>query len=354
MSEPKSVRAIFFTDGIEVPASRYRCEQFFPYFASDGISPTLSYAYGRAYNRIHRTRLGPVYKLAARVKRAARQALVPFSDFDVAVLQRTALPQTAAPERFAAWIDTVPHILDFDDSLHIGPGGSSSPARERAFRQAIEAADHLVAGNEWLAEFAGEPEKTTVIPTVIDTSRYVPGPSFEDDVIVGWMGTSGNFPYLEKVVPALKTVLRRHPNLRVRIVSNADFGPLAGVPRVEQIRWTADREIELLQSFDIGLMPLLDLPATRGKCAFKMIQYMSVAAPVVVSAVGANVEVARGSELGFLLDEWHHWADAISELVDSPDLRTQMGTAGRQRATAHYSVQAVLPLWQHLLKTLAH
>jgi glycosyltransferase involved in cell wall biosynthesis len=344
------VRAIFFTDGIEVPASRYRCEQFFPYFAKAGIDPTLSYAYGQAYNRVHRTPLGSAYKLASRLKRAARQMLVPFSDFDVAVLQRTAIPHTAAPERWAAKLGTVPTIFDFDDSLHLAAGGVDSPARAAAFREACEAADHLVAGNEWLAEFAARPDKTTVIPTVIDTDRYLPSPKLEEDLVIGWMGTAGNFPYLDRVADALKSVLRQYTNVRVRIVSNADFEPLAGVPRVEQIRWTPHREIELLQSFDIGLMPLEDSPVTRGKCAFKMIQYMSVGTPVVVSAVGANLEVARGTELGTLVRDWRGWEPALVDLIESPQMRKEMGEAGRRRAVQQYSVDAVLPTWIEILK----
>lgn len=346
------MRAIFFTDGVEVPASRYRCEQFFPYFAAAGIDPTLSYAYGRRYNQVHHTKLGPAYKLGSRLKRAARELLLPFSDFDVAVLQRTAIPQTALPERFVASVGHVPTIFDFDDSLHIGASGERSALREAAFRQAIESADHLVAGNEWLAEFAGRPDKTTIIPTVIDTDRYVPAEKIEDGVVIGWMGTSGNFPFLEQVVPSLQSLLRRYPELRIRIVSNADFRPLAGVPRVEQIRWTPTREIELLQSFDIGLMPLEDSLVTRGKCAFKMIQYMAVGRPVVVSAVGANVEVSRGADLGAVLDDWENWESALAELIDDEERRAEMGANGRQRAVAHYSVDAVLPTWLTLLRTL--
>lgn len=353
MSPQHDLKAIFFTDGLEVPASRYRCAQFFPYFREAGVDPTLSYSYGKLYNRIHGSRWSNLYKVATRAKRAAREALVPFSDFDVAVLQRTALPQSALPERFASWVDTVPQIFDFDDSLHLGPDGQTSPSRLRALHHAVKAADHVVAGNRWLADFAGVPDKTTVLPTVIDTSRYIPADKLEDDVVIGWMGTAGNFRFLRWVAPALESVLRRHPNTRVRIVSNADFLPLAGVPRVEQIRWSPDREIELLQSFDIGLMPLEDSPVTRGKCAFKMIQYMAVGAPVVVSKVGANVEVAEGAELGFLLDDWDEWADAVSELIEDPELRDEMGRAGRRRAVSDYSVESVLPRWLEILRRTA-
>jgi glycosyltransferase involved in cell wall biosynthesis len=141
--------------------------------------------------------------------------------------------------------------------------------------------------------------------------------------------------------------------VRVRLVSNADFEPLRGLDRVEQIRWSAAEEILLLQSFDIGLMPLVDSPLTRGKCAFKMIQYMAVGAPVVVSPVGANVDVMQGVEAGYLVDEFDEWSDALLALVDDAEARQRMGAQGRDRAVERYSIDAVLPTYLEIFEKLA-
>lgn len=300
----------------------------------------MIYAYGEHYNDVFDRRLiGPAYKLLSRARRAVRTALV--RDADIVFHQRTAFPHTAIPEQILA-ARGVPSILDFDDAIYLGPGGVPSALRERAFRDAVAVADHCIAGNRHLAEVAGVPEKTTIIPTVIDTDRFVPAkkePS--DEVVVGWMGTAGNFPFLEHIVPAVKTVLAERDNVHVRLVSNAEFRPLSGHDRVEQIRWTAAREVELLQSFDIGLMPLEDTRLTRGKCAFKMIQYMAVGIPVVVSAVGANNEVMEGVDIGYGLDRFDEWADALLRLIDFADERAAMGAAGRERAVSSYSVTGV-------------
>src|SRR5690606_15523920 len=138
---------------------------------------------------------------------------------------------------------------------------------------AVRGATHVIAGNRYLADLANSPAKTTVIPTVVDTDVYRP---IEDvsparPVTIGWMGSSGNFGSLRLIVPAVVKVLEALPNVRFRIVSNAPFHELQGVPKVEQIPWSRDREIALLQSFDLGLMPLENSEATLGKCGFKMI-----------------------------------------------------------------------------------
>lgn len=337
------------SDGVDAPGPRYRCVQFFPHFERAGLRCEIYHAYGKLYNRLLRRPLvGAAYKTITRAKRAVATAVV---RPDIMFLQRTAFPQTAIAERIAHRRG-IPMIFDVDDAIYLGPTGAPSRAREKAFRDALRVADHYIAGNQHLAEVGGVPDKTTVIPTVIDTDRYVPpARRAEGGPVIGWMGTMTNLSRLERVVPALERVLRELPDARVRIVSNADFAPLRGVDRVEQIRWSAATEIELLQSFDIGLMPLEDSAVTRGKCAFKMIQYMAVGAPVVVSAVGANVEVIGDHALGYALDGFD-WTDALLALARDPDLRARMGAVGRERAVASYSVRGVLPEYLRIFRSL--
>ena len=72
--------------------------------------------------------------------------------------------------------------------------------------------------------------------------------------------------------------------------------------------WSLEQEVPLIQQFVaagceavVGLMPLPDTPWTRGKCAYKLIQCMACAIPVVASRVGANVE-AVPLECGLLAE----------------------------------------------------
>ncbi len=350
------MKILFLTEGTTVPASRFRVGQFIPHFESRGIDCTVRAAYGDWYNAAARTAVGPAYKLLWRLKRVGQG--LDAGRFDVVFLQRPALPFSALPERAVTRANRRT-IFDVDDSIFLGAGGKVDPARRRAFEDEVELARHVICGNSYLAEEAGAPEKTTVIPTVIDTDRYVPAEAGKaekaegEPVVIGWMGTSGNFPFLEEIAPALREVLEARPEAVVRFVSNAPFEPLADHPRVEQIPWSKEREIELLQSFDIGLMPLEDSALTRGKCGFKMIQYMAVGTPVVVSAVGANVEIFEGSGAGFLADSWDAWCEPLLGLVDDAEMRKKMGVAGRVHAVESYSVKSVIDRYIDIFERVA-
>lgn len=345
------MKVLFLCEGMTVPASRFRVAQFIPHFQRLGLECDVRFAYDQHYNRWRSSKLGGAYKLLWRLKRIPYAADA--DEFDLVFIQRPAIPHTSWPERLTASLN--PRIVfDFDDSIHIDPSGAVSRARETAMHEIVDLAQWVITGNSFLAELAGAPHKTTVIPTVIDTDQYVP-PDRRDDqrLVIGWMGTAGNFPFLEKLVEPVERALEQIPNAVVRIVSNEDFRPWKDNPRVEQIRWSAGNELAMLQSFHIGLMPLIDGPLTKGKCAFKMIQYMAVGCPVVVSAVGANVEVFEGSEAGFCLTEFDEFSDALVELANNSELRRQAGAAGRSRAVEGYSIEAVLPAYVRIFERVA-
>ncbi|MFB6352394.1 MAG: glycosyltransferase family 4 protein [Bradymonadaceae bacterium] len=340
---------LFLTEGTDAPASRYRCEQFIPHLERAGFSCDLAGAYGTLYNQVFETPIAPLYKLATRAKRGAQTVMV--GDYDLVFAQRLALPHTALPEIAASL--RRPVILDFDDAFFLDPDGERNPIRERAFRVAVDRASQVIAGNRYLADWADAEDKTEVIPTVIDTGTYRPPPvaSLDPPRVIGWMGTASNFVSLRPVLPAVEAVLEARDDTIFRLVSNAKLPELEDHPQVEQIAWTARGELRWLQSFDVGLMPLLDNPSTRGKCGFKMIQYMAVGVPVVASPVGANTEILEGSGAGYFA-EGEGWSDKIEELIENARKRRAMGREGREYVVENYSVESVIERYIELFETV--
>jgi glycosyltransferase involved in cell wall biosynthesis len=232
-----------------------------------------------------------------------------------------------------------PLVLDIDDAVWLeGFGGRSA---SRLARRAAAG----IAGNAFLADWLSQYcASVHVIPTAIDCQRFRPAETPPDagTFVIGWTGTSGNFLYLEAIAPALADALRAIPGAVVVIV--ADRRPvLDGVPpeRVRFERWSADREAVALQAMHVGLMPLEDNDWTRGKCSFKMLQYMATGLPAVVSPVGMNVEVLAHGESGLTARSTREWTDALVALARDPERRRRLGTTGRAVAQAHYDVPVV-------------
>jgi glycosyltransferase involved in cell wall biosynthesis len=80
-----------------------------------------------------------------------------------------------------------------------------------------------------------------------------------------------------------------------------------------------------------------------------LVEAMAAGRPVVATAVGGNVDAVR-PETGLLVPPSNPaaFATAIAQLLANPDLRAQMGAAGRRVARAEYHAQAVIPQLENI------
>jgi len=325
------VRALFLIEGWISPAPRYRVLQYLDFLRKQGVHCEVRALHGERYPFFSRWPLvGQFYKTLVRARRWLQ--ISDAGHFDVVVQQRLTLPFSSAIERRLFRLN--PRVVfDFDDALY-RTGDGADARRKRVFETTVRGSREVVAGSRYLAQRCTR--EVTVIPTVIDTGRYQPVAATSATVTIGWMGTYSNLPNLRDVLPSVARVLERYPEARLQIVADQD--PKLDLRRYQFIDWCKTEEIERLQGFDIGIMPLRDTLWNRGKCAFKIVQYMSVGIPVVASKVGANVDVVLDGQTGFLVGESLSWESALSRLLDDPELRASMGAAGRKRCVQSYSV----------------
>jgi glycosyltransferase involved in cell wall biosynthesis len=243
-----------------------------------------------------------------------------------------------------------PRILDVDDAIWLRGRGSSS-------RTLARNADLVICGNEYLAEvFAGWNRNVAVLPTAVDTDRYTPSPEWgktNGRPVIGWSGTSGGFRYLRGIARALAITLRRVPGAVFRVI--ADLPPV--IPelgnRIEFVPWSPEKEILELRKFSVGIMPLDDTSWSRGKCAFKLLTYMSCGLPVLGSPVGMSADVlaAAGADTGPQSES--EWVDSMTRaLLDSTWARTT-GERGRQSVLQRFSLRVLAPRFAELLRGTA-
>ncbi len=232
-----------------------------------------------------------------------------------------------------------PLVLDVDDAIWL-----TNPRGEKAVARLAEAADAVFAGNSYLGEWFGQfNNRVHVVPTAVDTERFVPGePAPDPSFVIGWIGTGGNLKYLYDIDAALAAVMAENRDAKLLVVSNVVPNFLTvPVERVEFVTWSPDVEVGCLQRMDVGIMPLRDGEWERGKCAYKMLQYMACAKPVVVSPVGMSREIVERSRVGKAAETEADWVDAIIDYSLDPALRAVHGRCGRQVVEQFYSVETV-------------
>jgi glycosyltransferase involved in cell wall biosynthesis len=317
-------RVLFLAERDEQEAaSRCRVYQYVPFLKARGIDAEVVAG------------LLPAREIARRARAV-----------DAVVVQRRVL----TPLRLLALRRAAKRLLfDFDDSIWLRrdrSGRIRSVRWPRRLRLAVTVrmSDAIIAGNEYLAAWARPSNPAiTIVPTPVDPAYYASGASAATPangaLRLSWVGGADNLVYLRRLEPAFAAVARAFPKAVLRVVSSAPFE--SSVIRVENVRWSLADEVANLAAAEIGLMPLEDDAWTRGKCAYKALQYMAVGVPVVCSPVGMNAEVVVDGTNGFLATTVEQWTEKLLALAGSSDLRRAMGERGRKLIEEKYSVEAM-------------
>ena len=250
-------------------------------------------------------------------------------------------------------------VFDVDDAIYVrkprrlGEAADDSPWRKRKFAATCRWVDVVAAGNDVLAGVARRSARAiAILPTSIDTAAYRPTTATAADApTVVWIGSPENLVYLEMIRPALARLSVRYPALKLRVICSRfpDWGDV----KVERIAWSTATEAESLAAAHIGVMPLTDDEWARGKCAFKLLQYMAAALPCVASPVGANTEAVIEGVNGFHARTTEEWEQHLESLIRSPALRARLGAGGREHVESRYALRTYQARYLELLARLA-
>lgn len=332
-------------------STRYRLGQYVPGLASRGIDLQIVHLLGDDYLRGRFS--GDSIQIAGLLKSSLARLgdLWHQHEYDVVMLHCELFP--LMPGWMERALIRIPYIYDFDDAFYLKYGkgrlGITSPLLAHKFDTVMEGATAVTAGNHVLSQYAKQYNvNTQLLPTVVDIGRYLPQPARRGAPVftVGWIGSPSTAPYLSELVAPLSAI-GQEGALRFIVIG----GKAPVIPNVEvvEVDWKENTEVDLINSFDVGVMPLPDDAWARGKCAFKLIQYMACAVPVVASPVGANIELIN-SRCGLMASEPQEWIDALRTLRDQPKRRAEMGDVGRERVTQYYSLHQNLPLLAKVIR----
>ena len=335
------MRVAAYTSGLSTPSARFRLRQYIPLWRQFGLE-TREFV-GESYPPA-RSLILPLW-LGVEMGRRCLQ-LIAGRHADLAFLQREFVSTLPTLESFTRR----PRVLDVDDAIWL---------RQRfgSVDRLAANCDLVICGNSWIADhFARFTPRVEIVPTGVDTSRFVPRDPIrrgDETLVIGWVGTSGNFSYLDDIQNALRMVLEEIPWARLLIVADKrPFLPLLPPDRLIYRPWSASHEVETFHDIDVGIMPLRDSAWARGKCSFKLLQYLSCALPGVASPVGMNVEVAASGGVQLAQTE-ADWVESLLTLLRDPRLRLWLGAEGRVNVERNFASTVVAKRLAYLLLDIA-
>lgn len=347
--------------------TRFRITEYAEALAGHGISMELRSAldddaFARFYGSASRVEKGSSILRGALGQLRALSA----RDVDVVLVQREAtLVGPVFMEWIAARFRALPLVYDLDDAVwQTETTYSQHPLAARLLRypgktwSILKMARCVLAGSEYLARVvSAHNPNVAVLPTVVSSRKWRPLPgrldgAFVDESrppVIGWIGTQSTAHTLEVAAPALRRLREMGRKFVFRAIG---AGPAFRVPGLEHevAQWRQEREIRDFQDIDIGIAPLLPIEYSKGKCGFKVLQYMAVGVPSVASPAGGAVDFVRHGENGLFARTEDEWLTALESLLDDRLLRARIAREGRHLVERSHSIEAQTPRLADILR----
>ncbi len=344
----------------EAPSQRFRFEQYLSHFEKNGWSWQLESFWSLKIWKLLYHPGKYFQKTLGLISGFSRRFFLLFrlGEADLVFIHREAAP--IGPPIFEWIIAKVLRkkiIYDFDDAIWKPNTSVSNSFANRLkwfgkVKHICKWSAAVTCGNNFLCEYAKRFNKNVrFIPTTIDTDYHLPVQKTENQILViGWTGSHSTTYYLNSLIPVFKK-LEEEFQFEIRIISNKDLQlPLKSYC---YIPWKKETEIEDLQKFDIGIMPLPDDEWSKGKCGFKLLQYMSVGVPSIASPVGVNTEIIIDNQTGFIAVTENDWFEKLSSLLKDHELRKSVIANALEHIVKNYSVTAMKPKYLQLLNETA-
>jgi glycosyltransferase involved in cell wall biosynthesis len=247
----------------------------------------------------------------------------------------------------------IPFILDYDDAIfHNYDKNENKVIRSlygKKIPKAMASAWYIVTGSPYLTEYARQYNKNIVeIPTSIDINKYSIKNTTDDVFRIGWIGSKTTSRNILSIIPALKKIMAKINceliligfDSTIKLEVNCIIKP-----------WNEIEEVNDIKRFDVGIMPLDDNPFNRGKCGFKLVQYMACGLPTISTPFCANIKINRNN-MNLFASTNDEWYDKLICVYNNMDYFSEIGKKNREIAGDFYSIQSNYHKYMDLISGL--
>lgn len=248
--------------------------------------------------------------------------------------------------------DAIFHNYDLSNNFYL-------KLNQNKIGKLMRLAKNIIVGNKYLKEYAekwiDEISKISIIPTVVDERNYRTNKMYTSlnkrKLNLVWIGSPATVDYLNELKPLfqdnwfienIKLIIIGAENLFANYQIEIEI-------EIESLKWSEERELEMIQLGDIGIMPLPNIPWTKGKCGFKLIQYMMAGLPCIASPVSINSEIILHGKTGYLANNSNEWLLYLKDFRENEKLIKEMGQYAREIALNKYTTQATKDAWLEIM-----
>ena len=354
----------------EGPSSRYRFYNYQKCFKKNSIDMTIEPFFSKSYftttnkiKKVFMVLLSYFYRVSLLLN-----LLIFKNRYKVVLIEYELLPYFPAIFEYLLKKRGIKYIVDYDDAAFhkydMNYNGFARPFLKfflkNKIAKVIKYANYVIVCNDYLESYAKRYNSNIFrLPTVVLLDRYKEEMnSFkkENEIFtIGWIGSRTTSVYILEILPAIEKFIENYQNVKFDLVGfdkNLLSEEEINRYHLNIITWSEEHEIKNILDFDIGIMPLHNDPWSRGKCGFKLIQYMSCKKPVVASPVGVNCSIVENEKNGFLVNSLDEWFSAFEKLYLDEKLRVKMAKNNFKKIEDEFNYEKNCNYYVKLMKNM--
>ena len=286
------------------------------------------------------------------------------NEADIAIFQRVAYSPTLKYlyDELRARETTI--VFEIDDALTMLPENSSfktslRESYEEEIKDAIKNADVVQCSTHALAQlYSPINPKCMVLENQLTHPKkprqVLPQP--HDTLVIGYGAAEHHYWDWMSIHTGIKKVVEKLENLEIPfeiwMIGDPDIQEAVPTKRIKRFPVSPfDKYLQLVQCFDVALMPLEDNPFNRCKSDIKYLEASSLGVACLASSV-AYSNAVRHNETGLLYDTEEEFVENLMQLINNPELRNRLGKNAYDCVWKHRELSQHIATWANFYRTL--
>lgn len=340
---------IYFTKYTEKgPSSRYRSFQYKNIFEKE-----FNIRYYPLFNddyikNLYTNRRTNYYQIVIAYLSRFFQVIKHLGTNKLVVVEYELLPYFPPILEYLLFRTKVRFVIDYDDAIFhnydLHPNSLIKNLIGNKIYKIVKYANAVITGSPYLSSHLNKYTNNIVeIPTSINFFNYKSSfqlDPIKNDITIGWIGSKSTSVNIVNILEVIKRTYSLNPKITFKLMGfDNNLKSQLDLPNVEFYNWSAQEELIFLKEIDLGIMPLEDTPFNRGKCGFKLIQYMAMGKPTLSTPLEANVKINRNNCNLFATSN-EEWVECINKFISNLSFYREVGLKNQKIVEEYYSVEA--------------
>jgi glycosyltransferase involved in cell wall biosynthesis len=327
-----------------------RFQEYFPFIDNDGYTydihyPSLMADYDALYYAPQPSRANE-YNYLRKLFWQRFHWVTKAPNYKAVFFQRQLFPEYYNQRR--ALLERLLHALH--DNVTVDFFDSDQARNEPFFRNVIRNANKVAVVNGFLFDYFSKQHPRVLYNDLsIDMSRYEPKTEFTigQPVRLFWTGGIENARNLQLVMPVLEEINATIP-LTLVMVCKTTAGFTQGF--IEHHLWSLKTFNGLLAGSDIALYPALeDNVFSRGKVAYKALEYAAAKVPMVASPQGLSSRFVHEEDVLTAINALD-WKENLLRVIRDETLRQRLGESAYKKLKQYHDVNVTYKNFLEVLK----